>query len=70
MLKEMLEHTCIRVMTKRGEKEWGEGGRERGRSYKFALYKEPDSCEVVVDQGGALQWSRTNPRSHHVYRQY
>ena len=70
VLKEMFEHTCIGVVTKRGEKERGEEGeRERGRSYKFALYKKPDSTEVVVNQGGALQRSRANTRSHHVYRQ-
>ena len=34
------------------EREEREGG---GESYKFALYKEPESIEVVVDQGGALQ---------------
>lgn len=29
--------------------------REGGESYKFTLYKEPDSIEVFINQGGALQ---------------
>ena len=60
MLKEILQHN-IGIMTKRGER-GGERERERGRerSYKFALYKKPDSIKVVVDQGGALQRSRAN----------
>ena len=54
----------------RREREGGRGReRERGRSYKFTLYKKPDSTEVVVNQSGALQRSRANTQSHHVYRQ-